>query len=171
MASELPDNRMRFPAPPIDFEGDVGETGQDHDNFPEPGQARYDWMRMAIIALLSNQASYDEPVNYRAGTFWFDLTTGILKVRMGDGVAGTEWKDFSEAIQVTDGVTLKDWFDAINTTLAERLVSTTELEAALGHFFTADVSGNISSFVMTSPSGNRFRVTISDSGSMVTTAI
>jgi hypothetical protein len=171
MSTDLPDNRMRFPAPPIDFEDDVGDTGQDHDSFPEPGQARYDWMRMAVIALLSNQSSFNEPVNYRVGTPWLDLNTWTLKIRTGDGVKGTEWSDFSEVIQVTDGVTLKSWFEAISSDLADRLVSTEELIAALGHFFTADVSGNITSFVMASPGGVRYKVTMSDTGVLVTTRL
>ena len=53
----IQDNRLQFPPTLIDFVNVVGETGQAHDNFPEPGQARYDWMRMAIIGLLSLQSS------------------------------------------------------------------------------------------------------------------
>ena len=59
----------------IDFVADVGIASQDHDNYPPPqGQARFDHMRMAIIALLSQQASFSEPTQYRDGTPWFDLT-------------------------------------------------------------------------------------------------
>jgi len=169
--SDLPDNRMRFTAPLIDFEDDVGETGQDHDGFPAPGQARYDWMRMAIISLLANQASFSEPVNYRKGTPWFDLNTSVLKIRTGEGIAGTEWSNFADVIEVSDGLTLANWFDAVSAGLADRLVSTDELTAALGHFFTADVSGNISSFIMASPNGTKFRVTINNAGDLITTLV
>ncbi len=93
----LPDNRLRYPAPRIDFEAEVGLTGQDHDNWPSAqGQARYDWFRMAFIALLANQSSYDAPTQYREGTFWYDLNTETIKVfRNG------QWADLSEAIQVS----------------------------------------------------------------------
>jgi hypothetical protein len=167
----LPDNRIRLQAPPIDFEDDVGNTGQDHDDYPDPGQARYDWMRMYLIGLLANQASFNEPVNYRKGTPWFDLNTMTLKIRTGEGVAGTTWSDFSDVIQVSTGLTLKDWFDAVAGTLAERLVSEEELVAALGHYFTADVSGNIESFIMAAPNGNRYRVTVNNTGNLITTLI
>jgi hypothetical protein len=167
----LPDNRIRIQPPLIDFESDVGETGQNHDNFPDPGQARYDWMRMFLIGLLANQASYDEPVNYRKGSFWFDLNTSVLKVRTGEGVAGTEWSNFAEVVEVTDGVTLKDWFDAVSAGLADRLVSSEELAAALGRFFTADISGNISSFTMVAPNGTRHRVTVTNAGDLITTLV
>lgn len=169
--STLPDNRIRIPAPPIDFEEDVGETGQDHDNFPEPGQARYDWMRMFLIGLLANQASYDEPVNYRKGSFWMDLSTGVLKIRTGNGTAGTEWSDVAELIQVSPGLTLQDWFDAVSSSLAERMVSTAELAAALQEFFTADAGGNILSFIMASPNGSRYQITINNSGDWVKTLL
>ena len=167
----LPDNRMRFTAPPIDFEDDVGETGQDHDRFPEPGQARYDWMRMVVISLLANQASYNAPVNYRRGSFWIDLNTGILKARTGEGIAGTEWSDIGELIQVSPGLTLQGWFDAVSSSLAERLVSTEELAAALQEFFTADIGGNILSFTMAAPNGSRYRMTINNSGDWVSTLL
>ena len=167
----LPDNRIRIPAPPIDFEDDVGETGQDHDRFPEPGQARYDWMRMFLIGLLANQASYSEPVNYRKGSFWVDLNTGILKTRTGEGIAGTEWSDIGELIQVSPGLTLQGWFDAVSASLAERLVSTEELVAALGQFFAADSGGNILSFTMASPNGSQYRITINNSGDFVKTLL
>lgn len=93
----LPDNRYRLPAPRIDFAAEVGLTGQDHDNWPSAqGQARYDWFRMAFIALLANQSSYDAPTQYREGTFWYDLNLGVIKVyREG------RWADLSEAIQVS----------------------------------------------------------------------
>jgi len=166
-----PDNRIRIQAPPIDFENDVGITGQDHDEFPVPGPARYDTMRMFLIGLLASQASYDEPTNYRKGTIWLDLNTFVLKIRSGDGVAGTEWSDISDAIQVSSGLSLKDWFDAVSASLAERLVTSEELEAAIGRFFTADISNNITSFVMAAPNGDRYRVTMSNTGEFVRTKL
>jgi hypothetical protein len=128
-------------------------------------------MRMFFIGLLSNQASYDEPVNYRKGSFWFDLNTSVLKVRTGEGITGTEWSNFADVVEVSDGLTLKDWFDAVSAGLADRLVSSEELAAALGHFFTADVSGNISSFTMVSPNGTRYKVTVTNAGDLITTAV
>jgi hypothetical protein len=171
MSSETPDNRIRLPAPPIDFTDDVGETGQDHDRFPEPGQARFDWMRMFLVGLLANQASYNEPINFRKGTFWFDLNTSILKIRTGDGVAGTDWSDVGEVIQVADGLTLKGWFDAVSSSLADRLVSSSELAAAISKFFTVDASYNITSFIMAAPNGTRYKVTISNSGNLITAPV
>jgi hypothetical protein len=171
MATDLPDNRIKLQPPEIDFEDDVGVTGQLHDSFPAPGQARFDWMRSFLSGLLANQASYSEPVEYRKGTAWLDLDTGILKIRTGEGVAGAEWTDFSEVIQVSDGLTLKDWFDAVSAGLADRLVTEEELIAALGRFFTADVTGNISNFIMASPNGTRYRVTVTNAGDLITTAI
>jgi hypothetical protein len=169
--STLPDNRIRIPAPLIDFENDVGETGQDHDRYPEPGQSRYDWMRMVLIGLLANQSSYSAPVNFRKGSFWFDLNSNVLKIRTGDGVAGTEWSETSIAIEVSPGLTLDNWFQAVSASLADRIIRTPELAAALQQFFVADSGGNISSFVMASPNGNRYRVTIDNSGTLVTTLI
>jgi len=102
----LPDNRMRFPASPIDFDKEVGITGQDHDEYPKAGtQPRFDWMRMAIISLLSQQSSYSEPVEFREGTAWFDLNDEILKIRKDD-----EWRPFAEVVGITeDGYTLADF--------------------------------------------------------------
>ena len=48
----IPDNRLRFSSTKIDFANDVGIASQDHDNYPPPqGQARFDHMRMVVIAL------------------------------------------------------------------------------------------------------------------------
>ena len=70
----LPDNRLRLPAPEIDFVNDVGITGQEHDTYPTADtQARYDWMRMYLQALLAHQSSHLQPINFRTGTTWFDL--------------------------------------------------------------------------------------------------
>lgn len=116
----LPDNRLRFPSALIDFASDVGVASQDHDSYPPPqGQARYDHMRMVVIALLSQQASFDEPTEYRNGTPWFDLNTETLKIRLGN-----EWVNFSDAIPLgepdTDGnyTTLTEWFETTNAALS-----------------------------------------------------
>lgn len=112
----LPDNRLRFPSTLIDFVQDVGIANQDHDNYPPPqGQARYDHMRMAIIALLSQQASYDEPTQFRVGSPWFDLNSMTLKIRTNDG-----WVNYSSVIPLgepdSDGsyITLEEWYNKID---------------------------------------------------------
>lgn len=115
----LPDGRIRFPALAIDFGSDVGLSGGNHDNYPPAGgQARYDHMRMVIIGLLSQQASYDEPTEYRDGTPWFDLNEGILKIRFN----GT-WTPFSQVISVQQNASGE------NTKTLAQFYS--ELEAAL----------------------------------------
>jgi hypothetical protein len=110
----VPDNRIRFPAPEIDFESDVGVTSQDHDTYPSAGQqARFDHMRIAIIGLLSQQSSYDEPSQYRDGTPWFDLNTMQLKIRMNNS-----WVSYAEAIVLSDGTTLDAWYESVAAGLA-----------------------------------------------------
>lgn len=119
------DNRLRFPSTLIDFAGSVGLTGQDHDNYPPPqGQARYDHFRMVMIALLSQQSSFDEPIEYRDGTPWFDLNTNTLKIRKND-----EWVDYSQCVRLegsdTDIYTLQDWYNyakPIVTSMAQEIV-------------------------------------------------
>lgn len=115
-----PDARMRFPSALIDFDNDVGIASQDHDDYPPPqGQARFDHMRMVVIALLSQQASFDEPTEFRDGTPWFDLNDQTLKMRREN-----EWVRYSEAIPVGEpnelGVhtTLEEWFDEVNAVLS-----------------------------------------------------
>ncbi|MDP1711960.1 MAG: hypothetical protein Q8K86_05835 [Candidatus Nanopelagicaceae bacterium] len=110
MSGSLPDNRVRYPAPKIDFVGEVGETGQPHDDYPAPGQARYDWQRMMCIAALAQQSSFEEPTNFRVGTPWFDLNDMTLKIRTGTGVAGTEWSNYAAVLGLGTGVTLADWY-------------------------------------------------------------
>ena len=118
----IPDNRLRLPGPLIDFTNDVGLTGQQHDTYPAPGQARYDWARMSFIALLANQASYDMPLNYRLGTPWFDLNTMTLKIRTGSGVAGSDWSPFSDVISLehtsSGDLTLSAWYATAAAALA-----------------------------------------------------
>jgi hypothetical protein len=104
-----PDQRIQLPAAKIDFSADVGTTGQDHDTFPAPGQARYDHMRMYLLGLLSNQASYSEPTQYREGSFWFDLNTLTFKTYVNGS-----WSSLSETILLDqDGsvvTSLADWY-------------------------------------------------------------
>lgn len=116
----LPDNRIRLPAGLIDFAADVGIVSQDHDSYPPPqGQARYDHMRMVLIGLLAQQASFDEPTQYRNGTPWFDLNMNMLKIR-SEGA----WVNYSEVIPLgeadTEGnyLTLADWFNTTNAALS-----------------------------------------------------
>lgn len=93
---QLPDNRMRFPAATIDFSDIVGLTGQAHDTYPSAGQQpRYDWMRMVVIALLANQSSFQEPTQYRDGSWWFDLNTLTMKIMINN-----QWVPVANALQV-----------------------------------------------------------------------
>lgn len=120
--STLPDNRFVLSPTKIDFENDVGTTGQTHDNYPAGGQqARYDWFRMAVIALLSSQSSHYEPINFRVGSPWFDLNELRLKFRTGEGTAGTEWSSIADVIGLGDataGTTLSAWYQAAAAALA-----------------------------------------------------
>lgn len=111
----IPDNRLRFPSTRIDFTNDVGIVNQEHDDYPPPqGQARYDHMRMAIIGLLAQQASFDEPTEYRNGTPWFDLNSNTLKIRNNDS-----WVNYSDVIPLGNtGLTLSEWFDTTNAALS-----------------------------------------------------
>lgn len=120
----LPDNRIKLSSTLIDFDADVGVASQDHDDFPDAGQqARYDWMRIYLIGLLSNQSSFDEPSQYRDGTIWFDLNTLELKIRMG---MTSDWRPMAEAIAMesTDEeagdstiFTLAEWYSSVSDTL------------------------------------------------------
>jgi len=114
----LPDYRIRFSSAKTNFETEVGLTGCDHDNYPQPGgQARYDHMRLYLIGLLSQQASYDAPVEKRAGTPWFDLNTLSLKIWNGD-----EWVGYSSSIVVDESddnvITLDAWYKSTQNILA-----------------------------------------------------
>ena len=105
----LPDYRIKFPAPLIDFSADVGLTGQAHDEYPAPGtQARYDHLRLYLIGLLTNQASYLLPLEYSEGTIWFDLNTTALKTYFNN-----QWQEIANAIVLTsegETTTLADWY-------------------------------------------------------------
>jgi len=116
----IPDNRLRFSSTKIDFANNVGIASQDHDNYPPPqGQARFDHMRMVVIALLSQQSSYQAPTEYRDGTPWFDLNSLTLKVRKG-----TEWVSYSEIIGLglpdidNNYKTLSVWYDEVQSALS-----------------------------------------------------
>jgi hypothetical protein len=110
------DHRIRFSPTPIDFANDVGITGQDHDTYPAPGQqARYDWMRMFLIGLLSCQSSDNPPNQYREGTPWFDLTDVTLKIRRnGAWVSVSQVIKLADTTTPNDPLTLQDWFNAVN---------------------------------------------------------
>ena len=135
----LPDNRLRLPGPKIDFVNDVGETGQQHDAYPAPGQARYDWQRMMHIALLSNQASYIEPINFRVGTPWFDLNTMSLKVRTGTGVAGTEWSPIADVISLEHDSSGDVFLSAAYTTIKAALAAVRPQSTFSGRAVSDDV--------------------------------
>lgn len=106
------DNRIRFDAPLIDFNGTVGLSGQNHDNYPTPNQqARYDHMRMYLIGLLSCQSSDSPPNEYREGTWWFDTTVNMMKV-----YSNGAWTDASNTIRLGT-TTLQDWYDTISSTV------------------------------------------------------
>ncbi len=115
----LPDNRIRLSPTKIDFDTEVGNYGQDIDNYPpEGGQARFDHMRSVVIGLLSQQSSYSEPSQKRDGTPWFDLNTMALKIWRNN-----EWQLYSEAIPLADDgegnvTTLADWFTSISGALS-----------------------------------------------------
>jgi hypothetical protein len=112
----LDDNRIRLPATPIDFAADVGLTGQDHDNYPAPGQARFDWMRIFLQGLLAQQSSDSEPTQYREGTPWLDTSHSPpqLKIRVG-----TAWQPYAAVVALNQGQTnLLDWYAAVQPVLA-----------------------------------------------------
>jgi hypothetical protein len=113
------DNRLTFPPTPVDFITTVGETGQDHDNYPSPGQQpRYDWFRLYLISLLSMQSSTERPTQYRTGTPWYNKTTHTIEI-----YNGSEWVSLADAINVAgitstnDVITLTDLY----TDLLEKL--------------------------------------------------
>lgn len=131
----LPDNRLRFSSTKIDFANDVGVSSQDHDSYPPPqGQARFDHMRMVVIALLSQQSSYEAPTEYRDGTPWFDLNNLTLKIRKQ-----SEWVNYSEVIGLGEPdnennyKTLSQWYEEVKSSL-----STVSQEAVFGGICTAD---------------------------------
>ena len=116
----LPDNRLKFQPTLIDFATQVGLTGQEHDNYPAPGQARYDWMRCYLNALLACQSSFSEPTEYTVGSLWFDLNTNTMRTYIEDQSGGGTWQSLSQAISLIDGDTpistlnLQAWFNQVN---------------------------------------------------------
>lgn len=116
----LPDYRIRFPAPLIDFAVDVGLTGQAHDNYPAPGtQARYDHLRLYLIGLLTHQASFQSPQEYSEGTIWFDLNVNAYKTYFNN-----QWQDVANAIILTSdnrSITLADWYENEATIILKSL--------------------------------------------------
>ena len=109
----MQDNRIRFPSTEVDFEEDVGLTGQTHDLFPAPGQARYDWMRMYLIGLLSCQSSSEQPINYREGTLWYNLDPSGSNYKYFDG---SVFADLANAIGV-QGTNLSEWANDVQDSL------------------------------------------------------
>lgn len=115
----LPDYRIRFPSSKIDFYNEVFGgvlSGQQIDEYPEPGQARYDWMRMTIIGLLSNQSSYEEPINYKVGTMWFNLNDFFYKYYNGE-----KFDDIAHAIKIEDK-SLFDWSKEIRSKFSDQAI-------------------------------------------------
>lgn len=112
----LPDNRIRLSSNKINFSLEYGTKGQDIDDYPpEGGQARFDHMRAIVLGLLGQQSSYDEPINYRDGTPWFDLNTNELKIHLNGS-----WVPYSDAIKLTDGissVSLSNWYQSVEDSL------------------------------------------------------
>lgn len=100
------DNRIKFPVSEIDFATDVGLTGQDHDNYAEPGTApRYDWMRSIILGLLANQSSSDDPIEHRPGTLHYSLDDFAYECS-----DGSEFAEVSKRIKII-AQSLYDWSD------------------------------------------------------------
>lgn len=113
------DNRIALPPTLIDFVA-VGVTGQDHDEFPAPAQQpRYDWMRLYLIGLLSNQSAAERPTQFRTGTIFYNKTTNAFEYHDGDN-----WQDIASGVLLdgsnTDNiVTLASWY----TEAVEQLAS------------------------------------------------
>lgn len=119
--SLLPDDRINLQPPLVDFSV-VGTTGQAHDTFPAPGQARFDWMRSYLIGLLSHQSSFSEPIEFRLGTTWFDLNNASFKYRAGATHPillneGDSWLSLSNGIELDTGLSLQDWFTQVQAIL------------------------------------------------------
>jgi len=114
------DNRISLGPSEVSF-GDG--TGLAHDSYPAPGEARYDTLRSYLIGLLSLQSGFDEPVERRLGSLWFNLNDSSIKIRFDDGAivsaAGTEWVDVSNAILLDTDLTLQDWFEQVKDLLIE----------------------------------------------------
>jgi hypothetical protein len=111
---ELPDYRIRLDPTEIDFEADVGTSGQEHDEYPSPNSpARYDWMRSYLIGLLTLQASYGHPKQYREGTLWANLNTNCVEI-----YSDSAWRQLAECVQLDESLSLAQWYEQVKTTLA-----------------------------------------------------
>jgi hypothetical protein len=131
----LPDARIRLQGPEIDFTNDVGLTGKAHDDYPTPGPIRYDTLKSYFIGLLSNQASFLEPIEFRFGTLWFDLNTKMFKFRNDSGavidVAGDSWIGLANGIEVEPGLTLAQWFSQVNEIIDTGITEDTSIFSRL----------------------------------------
>jgi len=112
------DNRIRLFPTEVDFDQEVGVTGQAHDGFPAPGQQpRFDWMRSFLIGLLANQSSDAEPFEHRTGTLWFKRA-GEDAMKVFDG---STWNDLSQHVVLEDvdgrRLSLSEWFDEASPVL------------------------------------------------------
>lgn len=118
------DNRIEFPPTLIDFDNQVGVTGQLHDTFPAAGQQpRYDWMRIALIGLLSCQSSNDPPTQYRIGTPWFNRVKNAYYIWNG-----SDWVSIASFISLMDLtassgdtdtiLSLSEWFTQVQDILS-----------------------------------------------------
>lgn len=105
------DNRFKFPeSSEIDFVHDVGLTGQDHDNYAEPGTLpRFDWIKIIILGLLANQASGEKPTQYRPGTLYYNLNTFLYECAK-DG----DFESLAKCIKIAN-LDLHDWSQDIET--------------------------------------------------------
>lgn len=158
----LPDNRIRFPGPPIDFDSEVGTTGQAHDTFPAPGQARFDWLRSYLIGLLSNQASYTTPIEFRVGSLWFNLNDNSFQFRSDNGaiinVSGENWLGLAHGIVLEPGLTLAQWFEQVKDIITQD----SNLSRGFSRLTTAIADEPISAGSFVYVSGNR-KVAMCDS--------
>lgn len=112
----IPDYRIRFPSAKIDFDEDVhggSPDGQDVNDYPEPGQARYDWMRMVVIGLLANQSSEEEPLNYKIGSLWMNLNDNFFKYFDGE-----DWAELANAVRIGE-TSLKEWSELVDETVGK----------------------------------------------------
>lgn len=106
------DNRLQYPSATVDF-STVGLSGQDHDDYPVPNTSpRFDWMRMYLMGLMSNQSSHTPPSEYREGTIWYNSLIEQYNYQTSSG-----FKPISEAIYINEngGQNLSDFVNHIST--------------------------------------------------------
>jgi hypothetical protein len=114
MAIPETDNRIKLIDTIVDFDNEVGITGQEHDSFPSPGQnPRYDWMRSFLIGLLSLQSSHEEPTQKRTGTPWFDKEKQVIRI-----YDGASFVSLSQLLAAR-GVSLQSFFNLVNAKLED----------------------------------------------------